>query len=91
MVSQFEIHKNFIFPVPKKNEPMKISAPCFLYNQEYWNIQFPWKNIGKTLIVRVQNQQKGLLVFRLVNSRSQIMSQIDNLDMYLNTQLFEYS
>ena len=42
----FEIHKNFIFPNPKKNEPMKISAPYFLYNQEFWNIQFPWKNIG---------------------------------------------
>ena len=46
MVILFEIHKNFIFPSPKKNEPMKISAPYFLYNQEFWNIQFPWKNIG---------------------------------------------
>ena len=38
--------KNVIFPNPKKNEPMKISAPYFLYNQKFWNIQFPWKNIG---------------------------------------------
>ena len=30
----------------RKNEPMKISAPYFLYNQEFWIIQFPWKNIG---------------------------------------------
>ena len=50
---------------PKKNEPMKISAPYFLYNQEFWNIQFPRKNDGQTLTVRIQNQQKGLLVFRL--------------------------
>ena len=46
MVTLFEIHKNFIFPNPKKNEPMKISAPYILYIQEFWNIQFPWKNIG---------------------------------------------
>ena len=35
--------KNFIFPDPKKNIPMKISALYFLYNQEFWNIQFPRK------------------------------------------------
>ena len=46
MVTWFEIHKNFIFPSPKKKEPMKISAPYFLYNQEFWNFKFPWKNIG---------------------------------------------
>ena len=40
-----------------------LSAPYFLYNQEFWNIQFPWKNIWLTL--RIQNQLKGLLVFRL--------------------------
>ena len=22
---------------------MRISTPCFLYNHEFWNIQFPWK------------------------------------------------
>jgi hypothetical protein len=38
---KFEIHKNLIFPNQKKNEPMRISAPYFVYNQEFWNIQFP--------------------------------------------------
>jgi hypothetical protein len=47
MVTYFAIHTKFIFPNPKKKlkegiyqEPMKISAPYFLYNQEFWNIQF---------------------------------------------------
>ena len=43
MVTLLEINKNVIFPNPKKNEPMIISAPYFLHNQEFWNIQFPWK------------------------------------------------
>ena len=46
MVTYFEIHKNLIFANPKKNGSMKISAPYFFYNQEFWNIQFPWKNLG---------------------------------------------
>ena len=44
---------------------MKISAPYFLYNQEFWNIQLPRKNIGQTPPVRIQNQRKALLVFGL--------------------------
>ena len=35
------MHKNFIFPSQKNNEPMKISAPYFLYNQEFLECPIP--------------------------------------------------
>ena len=37
---------------------MKISAPYFFYNQEFWNSQFPCKALPSKFI----NQQKGNVV-----------------------------
>ena len=64
---------------------MKISAPYFLYNQEFWNIQFPWKKcwVNPNHQNSCTNEKDCYIVFRL-------KSYSDHIYIYLQCK-YSYS